>query len=175
MCHEKDYFDGSGAPGDRAPRGPVQSRARGRSWRPDRPACRDDWPGMLPSDQTGQLSVRLERLPRQRPPRTLSPSDRARRGCWHCRCSSRCAAFVQIRAGELAFRGLDESGSLPALKPMRFEEKLPLRRQVEEWRRVLTSLGERFRAGIAEVDPTPDACAYCQLTSLCRIREIESA
>jgi probable DNA repair protein len=81
------------------------------------------------------------------------------------------AAFAQIRAGELGFRGVDESRSLPELKPMRFENSLQIAQRVEEWRRVLNALGERFRSGAAEAAPLPGACDYCGLTSLCRIRE----
>jgi ATP-dependent helicase/nuclease subunit B len=84
------------------------------------------------------------------------------------------AAFVQIRTGDLGFRGVDESGSLPNLKLMRLEEGLSFAAQVERWKGVLESLGERFRAGAAEVDPNPGACEYCRLPSLCRIRELEN-
>jgi probable DNA repair protein len=82
------------------------------------------------------------------------------------------AAFAQIQTGDLAFRGIDESRSLPELKSMKFANPRTLTQQVEEWRRVLDALGERFCAGDAEVAPNPGACQYCRLTSLCRIREI---
>ncbi len=39
------------------------------------------------------------------------------------------------------------------------------------WRQVLGSLGERFRAGQAAVDPQKSACEYCPLPALCRIDE----
>jgi ATP-dependent helicase/nuclease subunit B len=84
------------------------------------------------------------------------------------------AAFAQIRSGDMGFRGVDESGSLPNLKSMRFESRRRLAQQVEEWKRVLNALGERFRAGTAEVTPNTGECQYCGLTSLCRIRELEN-
>ena len=40
-----------------------------------------------------------------------------------------------------------------------------------EWHEVAVRLGTEFAAGVATVDPTPEACAYCQLSSLCRIDE----
>ena len=84
------------------------------------------------------------------------------------------AALVQIQAGGLKFRGLDESGSLPDLKRMQTDEHSTLSEQIEEWRRVLTVLAERFREGRAEVDPLQGACNYCGITALCRIRELEN-
>jgi hypothetical protein len=43
-----------------------------------------------------------------------------------------------------------------------------------EWRRVLEKLAKNYRAGHAEVDPKRDACDYCGLKALCRIRELEN-
>ena len=43
--------------------------------------------------------------------------------------------------------------------------------QVEEWRRVLTSLAEDFHSGRTDVRPKnyPDTCKYCQQRLLCRL------
>jgi hypothetical protein len=37
------------------------------------------------------------------------------------------------------------------------------------WRERLARLGDQFAAGVAPVDPKPQACRYCHLASLCRI------
>jgi len=84
------------------------------------------------------------------------------------------AAFVQIRTGELGFRGVTEDGvSLPRLKKMQLAP-VPLAETIAEWRRVLERLAQNFREGLAEVDPKHDACDYCGLRALCRIRELEN-
>ncbi len=59
-------------------------------------------------------------------------------------------------------RAADEAGGWPGL--------------IEGWRRVLTGLGEAFRAGDAKVDPKNPGktCAHCGLTPLCRIHESTS-
>ena len=85
------------------------------------------------------------------------------------------AALVQIHAGDLKVRGLDESGSFSGLKRMQTATDGPLSEQIEAWKRVLAALAGRFRAGNAEVDPQPGACDYCGVTALCRIRELERA
>ncbi len=85
------------------------------------------------------------------------------------------AAFALIRIGELGFRGGTEEGvSLPALKGMRSETPRSFGEQIEEWRSVLERLAVNFGAGLAEVDPKPDACELCGLRALCRIREFEN-
>lgn len=85
------------------------------------------------------------------------------------------AAFALIRIGELGFRGATETGvSLPGLKKMRAEMPLSFGDQMAEWKRVLERLAENYRAGLAEVDPKADACDFCGLRALCRIREYEN-
>jgi ATP-dependent helicase/nuclease subunit B len=82
------------------------------------------------------------------------------------------AALVQIQAGTLGFRGILENPSLlPHFKPMKLDTGLSLAEQVEEWRRVLARLADRFIAGEAEVDPKPNACDFCGLDALCRVTE----
>jgi ATP-dependent helicase/nuclease subunit B len=82
------------------------------------------------------------------------------------------AALVQIQAGTLGFRGILENPSLlPHFKPMKLDTGLSLTEQVEEWRRVLARLADRFVAGQAEVDPKPNACDFCGLDALCRVKE----
>jgi RecB family exonuclease len=84
------------------------------------------------------------------------------------------AAFVFIRVGELAFKGLAEPGiAPPGLKKMNMEIPRAFSEQRAEWKRVLEKLADNFRAGHAEVDPKRGACDYCGLKALCRIRERE--
>lgn len=85
------------------------------------------------------------------------------------------AAFAQIRTGELGFRGLTAEGvSLPALRKMAGEHPERFEEQVARWERVLGALAEKFRSGLAQVDPKPGACDNCGLTALCRVRELHS-
>jgi ATP-dependent helicase/nuclease subunit B len=85
------------------------------------------------------------------------------------------AAFVLIRIGELAFKGLAEPGiAPPGLKKMNMAIPRPFGEQRAEWKRVLEGLADNFRAGHAEVDPKRGACDYCGLKALCRIREREN-
>ena len=44
---------------------------------------------------------------------------------------------------------------------------------VEAWRTSLTALANDFIAGNARVDPVSGACRYCNLSSICRVRQLE--
>ena len=83
------------------------------------------------------------------------------------------AAFARIRTGEIQFSGAAENTSLPDLKAIRLDAG-SLGEQIVEWKRVLESLAENFSAGLATVDPKPNACAYCHVTALCRVRELRN-
>jgi RecB family exonuclease len=84
------------------------------------------------------------------------------------------AAFAMIHTGELQFRGLTAPGvALPGMAKMKIDPPLPFDTQLDEWRRALEQLAEKFRAAHAEVDPKEGACDYCGLRALCRIREFE--
>lgn len=79
-------------------------------------------------------------------------------------------AFGQVRAGrEMGLQGFstsDRSGiRIPKQRPADLKE------QVEEWRRVLTSLAEDFAGGDIRVRPKryPTTCSYCAQRLLCRI------
>jgi hypothetical protein len=39
------------------------------------------------------------------------------------------------------------------------------------WRTVIHALADNYVHGVANVDPLPQACAYCHLSSFCRIHE----
>jgi len=43
------------------------------------------------------------------------------------------------------------------------------------WRTVLTALAEKYVAGAATVDPLPQECRTCHLSTLCRVHEMGSA
>jgi len=84
------------------------------------------------------------------------------------------AAFAVIRTGELVFRGLtDTPAALPGIKKMSSQAG-SFAEQVSDWRIILERLAAEYRNGLAIVDPKPDACGYCGLTALCRIRESEN-
>jgi len=71
----------------------------------------------------------------------------------------------------VGFRGLTAVGTnLPRMKPY---SKSPdsFEAQQDEWRGAIEKLAADFRSGLARVDPKPDACDFCGLRALCRIRE----
>jgi hypothetical protein len=45
---------------------------------------------------------------------------------------------------------------------------------LEHWREVLHGLADQFVSGAAEVNPLPQACTYCHLSTFCRIHERET-
>jgi hypothetical protein len=46
---------------------------------------------------------------------------------------------------------------------------------VRYWRRVLDRLATDFANGKADIDPTPSACSYCSLSSVCRVHHVQYA
>jgi ATP-dependent helicase/nuclease subunit B len=85
------------------------------------------------------------------------------------------AAFALIRAGELGFKGMTEPGAaLPDLKKMSVDRNISFDQLIAQWKRVLERLAAGFLAGQAQVDPKHDACDFCGLRALCRIREFEN-
>lgn len=79
-------------------------------------------------------------------------------------------AFGQVRVGkDMSLQGFATSETagikMPRHRPANLE------RQVEEWRRVLTSLAEDFYHGDARVRPKsfPTTCTYCAQRLLCRV------
>lgn len=79
-------------------------------------------------------------------------------------------AFGQVRAGkDMGLQGFATSEAagirMPRQSPANLEE------QVEEWRRVLTSLAEDFYNGDMRVRPKsfPTTCTYCAQRLLCRV------
>ena len=79
-------------------------------------------------------------------------------------------AFGLVRAGE----NLDLVGyaATEGILPHQVKLKVPsLEEQIEEWRRVLTNLAERFYLGDASVAPKkyPKTCSHCAQRILCRL------
>ena len=89
-------------------------------------------------------------------------------------------AFAQVRRGDVKFAGVGGGDvGMPGVVPFEFwraGRKALTAQSWDEvlagWRGVLEALGERFRAGAAEVDPQPGACTYCPLPGLCRVDEL---
>jgi len=87
-------------------------------------------------------------------------------------------AFAQIRAGEVAFKGVaSEEVAIPGVKSF---EKLKYAQEVESWGEIRSSwhetmkkLARDFMDGEARVNPKhyPQTCTYCALKPLCRIGE----
>ncbi len=81
-------------------------------------------------------------------------------------------AFAQVRAQSIKFNGLTaEAGQLPGVKASALEWSV----LIENWQSALTELALQFSAGDARVTPKnyPSTCAYCHLSSFCRINELE--
>jgi RecB family exonuclease len=87
--------------------------------------------------------------------------------------------FAKIRPGERAFAGKMANAQAtldPRLNGTSSLVKDPLTpAQLSAWREKIEQLARDFIAGRADVDPReyPDTCKYCDLYTLCRIRERE--
>jgi ATP-dependent helicase/nuclease subunit B len=88
--------------------------------------------------------------------------------------------FAQVRSGACRFRGLVEGeGAFPGLPEKRLTQRLAetgcdsLAAVTRHWEATLQALAAQFTSGWAAVDPIDEnqACRFCDLTSLCRIRE----
>ncbi len=82
------------------------------------------------------------------------------------------AAFARIRADEIGFTGIADT-PLPRYQSYTGKSGPPLMDQIDEWRRALIDLAERFRAGDARVDPKygDKTCEFCTVVPLCRIHD----
>lgn len=82
------------------------------------------------------------------------------------------AAFARIQAADVILTGIAEP-PFAGLKLYMGKDTVPLARQIEEWRRALTSLALQYRSGDARVDPKngDKTCEFCAIVPLCRIRE----
>ena len=89
-------------------------------------------------------------------------------------------AFAQIRKDDTRFLGIAaKAGLLPKVNLVADTKELATLGSWEsvlaDWKRVLETLGESFRAGDARVAPKDGTrtCEYCDVGPLCRIRELE--
>ncbi len=89
-------------------------------------------------------------------------------------------SFVQLRAREVTFKGLtrDEKvlpdvGTLAASKTLS-AQAADWPALLASWRKVLEQLARDYLGGHAEVAPKlyPKTCEYCDLSALCRVREL---
>ena len=96
--------------------------------------------------------------------------------------SERLAAvtFAQLGVGKVGFEGVArEEGMLPGIAAYPGNagappERMSWERLIPYWRGVIERLFERYARGNASVDPLPQACRYCHLSTLCRIHEIRA-
>ncbi len=89
-------------------------------------------------------------------------------------------AFVQLRAREVAFKGLTRDDKvLPEVATLAASKNLSVQYAnwpalLDSWRGVLVQLAREYLAGHAAVAPKrfPQTCEYCALGALCRVREL---
>jgi hypothetical protein len=88
--------------------------------------------------------------------------------------------FAQLGVGRVGFEGIArEAGVLPGIAAYPGNGGAPPERSnwerlIPHWRGVIERLFERYASGMASVDPLPQACRYCHLSTLCRIHEIRA-
>jgi ATP-dependent helicase/nuclease subunit B len=88
-------------------------------------------------------------------------------------------SFAQLKKGKLKYVGLSERAEhFSALKelddPKVKSDEADWTAQMAHWKTVMTGLSNDFVAGDAQVNPMDKACQYCDLTSLCRINEMNT-
>lgn len=89
-------------------------------------------------------------------------------------------AFVVAAPGTVEYRGWSDGAAVAAgvatYPPRRSKNAPPdWLSLLKHWRTVLTALAERYVAGDALVDPLPQECRTCHLSTFCRIHEMGSA
>jgi ATP-dependent helicase/nuclease subunit B len=87
-------------------------------------------------------------------------------------------AFVTLAPGAVEYRGWSRSNAVgagvpvyPAKIPKRLDPPADWAALLAHWRAALTQLAAHYVAGEAAVDPLPQACTYCHLSTFCRIHE----
>jgi ATP-dependent helicase/nuclease subunit B len=89
-------------------------------------------------------------------------------------------AFGRLALAAVGYAGLSaRSGVAPGVKtPDEYRHDAlrgrPWDSLIDEWRRVTTALAEDYARGVADVDPTDEACRYCAFTGFCRIEQFGS-
>ncbi len=88
-------------------------------------------------------------------------------------------AYVVLAPGAVEYRGWSDASNIgPGVPPYPAGIRIDLGDPADwtallhHWRFTLTRLAERYVAGEAQVDPLPQECATCHLSTLCRIHEL---
>ena len=88
-------------------------------------------------------------------------------------------AFAVLAPGAVEYRGWSDGTEIgPGVPPYPRGVRIDLGDPADwtalmhHWRFTLTRLAERYVAGEAQVDPLPQECATCELSTLCRIHEL---
>jgi RecB family exonuclease len=89
-------------------------------------------------------------------------------------------AFVVAAPGTVEYRGWSDGAAVAdgvlTYPPRRSKQGPPdWLSLLKHWRTVLTALAERYVAGDALVDPLPQECRTCHLSTFCRVHEIGPA
>jgi RecB family exonuclease len=86
-------------------------------------------------------------------------------------------AFASLKPGKMGFRGIGERSFAEGIEPASQwgatteAEPLTMAGLRSAWQAQLSALASEFLAGESAVNPTIDACRYCQRQSLCRLGE----
>ena len=78
-------------------------------------------------------------------------------------------AYACLKTNEYGFDGYADSDEIFSRETR--VKVLDISKLLVNWEKVLENLTKEFMRGHAAVDPRPDACTYCDLANLCRIRE----
>ena len=78
-------------------------------------------------------------------------------------------AYACLKTNEYGFDGYTDSDEIFSRETR--VKVLDISELLVSWEKVLENLTKEFMRGHAAVDPRPDACTYCDLANLCRIRE----
>jgi probable DNA repair protein len=85
-------------------------------------------------------------------------------------------SFVTLGAKGVGYQGIAcDQGVLPGVKAFDSKKSLPSfvswEALLAHWEAVITRLANEFSRGQAQVDPLPNACRYCHLSTVCRVSE----
>jgi probable DNA repair protein len=86
-------------------------------------------------------------------------------------------AFATLSAKGVGYQGIaDIEGVLPEVKQLSGKQVTAefgdWKGLMDHWQTVVTRLANEFAEGEARVDPLPNACRYCHLSTVCRIHEM---
>jgi probable DNA repair protein len=86
-------------------------------------------------------------------------------------------AFASLKPGKMGFKGIGERSYAEGIEPASQwgadtdAEPMTMAGLRAAWQTQLSALASEFLAGESAVNPTIDACRYCQRQSLCRLGE----